>query len=74
MSLDGVIEAPGAGEAFGHGDRAIEFDRGPEGNQFKLDELQKAEAGGHPAWLRSNSRTDQRGGLSGRLSDANPGG
>jgi dihydrofolate reductase len=44
MTVDGGIEAPGGGEAFEHGGWAFEFDRGDEGNQFKLQELQNADA------------------------------
>ena len=44
MTLDGVIDAPGGGEAFEHGGWAFQFDRGAEGNEFKLDELRNADA------------------------------
>ena len=45
ISLDGVIQAPGGGEDdFEHGGWSFEFDRGDEGDQFKLDELVEAEA------------------------------
>jgi dihydrofolate reductase len=44
ISLDGVIEAPGGGESYSRGGWAFEFDRGEEGNQFKLDELVEADA------------------------------
>jgi dihydrofolate reductase len=44
MTVDGVIDAPGSGEAFELGGWAFQFDRGDEGNQFKLEELQKADA------------------------------
>jgi dihydrofolate reductase len=37
MSLDGVMEAPG-GEDFKYPGWSFEFDRGEDGNQFKLDE------------------------------------
>ncbi|MDQ3571742.1 MAG: dihydrofolate reductase family protein [Actinomycetota bacterium] len=37
VSLDGVMEAPG-GEDFKYPGWSFEFDRGEEGNQFKLDE------------------------------------
>ena len=43
ISLDGVIEAPGGGEDYSRGGWAFDFDRGEEGNQFKLDELMNAE-------------------------------
>jgi dihydrofolate reductase len=44
ISLDGVIEAPGGGEDYSRGGWAFEFDRGEEGNKFKLDELVEADA------------------------------
>lgn len=44
VTLDGVMEAPGGGEGFEHAGWAFRFDRGPEGDQFKLDELMKADA------------------------------
>jgi dihydrofolate reductase len=44
ISLDGVIEDPGGSEDFVHGAWTFEFDRGDEGNKFKLDELEEAEA------------------------------
>ena len=44
VSLDGVMEDPGGAEDYRHGGWTFEFDRGEEGNQFKLDELFEAEA------------------------------
>jgi dihydrofolate reductase len=44
VSLDGVIEAPGGGEDYKHGGWTFAIERGPEGDQFKLDELIEAEA------------------------------
>ena len=44
VSLDGVMEAPGGGEDFEHGGWTFEIDRGPEGNQFKLDETMSSDA------------------------------
>ncbi len=44
VSLDGVMEDPGGSEDFEHGGWTFRFDRGPEGDQFKLDELMEAEA------------------------------
>ena len=38
VSLDGVIEDPGGSENFKYGGWSFEFDRGDEGNKFKLDE------------------------------------
>jgi dihydrofolate reductase len=43
VSLDGVMEAPG-GEEFKYPGWSFDFDRGEEGNQFKLQEAQDAEA------------------------------
>ncbi len=42
-SLDGVMEAPG-GEDFKYPGWSFEFDRGEDGNQFKLDETLEADA------------------------------
>ena len=42
-SLDGVMEAPG-GEDFKYPGWSFEFDRGDDGNQFKLDETLEADA------------------------------
>jgi dihydrofolate reductase len=42
-SLDGVMEAPG-GEDFKYPGWSFEFDRGEDGNQFKLDETMEADA------------------------------
>jgi dihydrofolate reductase len=44
ISLDGVIEDPGGSEDFEHGGWSFEYDRGEDGNQFKQDELDAAEA------------------------------
>jgi dihydrofolate reductase len=44
ISLDGVIEDPGGSEDYVHGGWTFEIDRGDEGNKFKLDELEEAEA------------------------------
>ena len=43
VSLDGVMQAPG-GEEFKYPGWTFEFDRGDEGNQFKLDETMEADA------------------------------
>ena len=43
VSLDGVMEAPG-GEDFKYPGWSFEFDRGDDGNQFKLDETRQADA------------------------------
>lgn len=43
ISLDGVAQAPG-GEDFKYPNWSFEFDRGEEGEQFKVDEARGAEA------------------------------
>jgi dihydrofolate reductase len=43
ISLDGVVEAPG-GEEFKHPNWTFEFERGEDGDKFKLDEALEAEA------------------------------
>jgi dihydrofolate reductase len=43
VSLDGVMEAPG-GEDFKYKGWSFEFDRGDDGNQFKLDETMQSDA------------------------------
>jgi dihydrofolate reductase len=43
VSLDGVFEDPGGAEDYEHGGWTFEYDRGDEGNKFKLDELMEAE-------------------------------
>ena len=42
MSLDGVMEAPG-GEEFKYPGWSFEYDRGEDGNQFKLEETMRAD-------------------------------
>jgi dihydrofolate reductase len=44
ITLDGVIEAPGGGEAFEQGGWAFKFNRGDDGDKFKFDELMASEA------------------------------
>src|ERR671924_213876 len=44
VTLDGVMEDPGGAEDFERGGWAFEFDRGPDGNKFKLDEVMAADA------------------------------
>ena len=67
VTVDGVIEDPGGAESFDRGGWAFRFDRGAEGDKFKLDEVMQAEAlllgrvtyeGFAAAWP---SRTDQVG-------------
>jgi dihydrofolate reductase len=43
VSLDGVMEAPG-GEDFKYPGWSFDFDRGEDGNKFKLDEALESEA------------------------------
>jgi hypothetical protein len=43
VSLDGVYEDPGGAEGYEHGGWTFEYDRGEDGNQFKLDELLQAD-------------------------------
>jgi dihydrofolate reductase len=43
VSLDGVMQAPG-GEPFKYEGWSFEFDRGDDGNQFKLDETRQSDA------------------------------
>src|SRR6478735_5369743 len=43
VSLDGVMEAPGGEPDFKYPGWTFEFDRGDDGNQFKLDETRRAD-------------------------------
>jgi dihydrofolate reductase len=43
VSIDGIFEDPGGAEGYEHGGWTFEYDRGDEGNKFKLDELMEAE-------------------------------
>ena len=43
ISLDGVIEDPGGAEDYKYGGWSFEFDRGEEGDKFKLDETMAAD-------------------------------
>jgi dihydrofolate reductase len=67
VTLDGVMEDPGGAEGFDRGGWAFQFDRGPEGDKFKLDEVFETDAlllgrvtyqGFAEAWP---SRTDEAG-------------
>jgi dihydrofolate reductase len=67
VTLDGVMEDPGGAEGFDRGGWAFKFERGPEGDKFKLDEALEADAlllgrktyeGFAEAWP---SRTDEIG-------------
>ncbi|HYI98648.1 MAG TPA: dihydrofolate reductase family protein [Thermoleophilaceae bacterium] len=44
VSLDGVMEAPGGEPGFKYPGWTFEFERGDDGNQFKLDETMQADA------------------------------
>jgi dihydrofolate reductase len=44
VTLDGVFEDPGGAEGAPYGGWAFKFDQGPEGQQFKFDELKAAGA------------------------------
>jgi dihydrofolate reductase len=44
VTVDGVVEDPGGAEDFERGGWAFRFDRGPEGDKFKLDEVMAADA------------------------------
>jgi len=44
ISLDGVIEDPGGSEDYENGGWSFEYDRGEDGDKFKLDELMASDA------------------------------
>jgi len=44
VSMDGVMDDPGGSEGTRHGGWSFKFDRGAEGDRFKLDELDDADA------------------------------
>src|SRR3982750_3454477 len=44
VSLDGVVEDPGGAEDFKYGGWSFEFNRGAEGDAFKLDETRSSAA------------------------------
>jgi dihydrofolate reductase len=44
ITLDGVVEDPGGSENMDRGGWAFEYERGAEGDKFKLDEVMGAEA------------------------------
>jgi len=44
VSLDGVMEAPGGGEEYAHAGWTFKFDRGAEGDEFKLKETMDSAA------------------------------
>jgi dihydrofolate reductase len=43
VSIDGVFEDPGGSEDYEHGGWTFEYDRGDDGNAFKLDEVMGSE-------------------------------
>jgi dihydrofolate reductase len=43
ISVDGVIEDPGGAEDFEHGGWSFDYERGEDGDKFKMDELMDAE-------------------------------
>jgi dihydrofolate reductase len=43
VSVDGVFDDPGRAEDYKHGGWAFEYDRGEDGDSFKLDEVMEAE-------------------------------
>jgi dihydrofolate reductase len=44
VTVDGVFEDPGGSEKHERGGWAFQFERGPEGDQFKLDEVMASDA------------------------------
>jgi dihydrofolate reductase len=44
VTLDGVMEDPGGGEPFERGGWAFQFERGEDGDKFKLDEVMESSA------------------------------
>jgi dihydrofolate reductase len=44
ISVDGVVEDPGGSESWERGGWAFQFDRGDEGDKFKLDEIMASDA------------------------------
>src|ERR1700727_3131973 len=43
ISMGGVFEDPGGAEGYEHGGWTFEYDRGEDGDRFKLDELLEAD-------------------------------
>jgi dihydrofolate reductase len=43
VSIDGVFEDPGGAESYEHGGWTFEYDRGEDGEKFKLDEVMEAQ-------------------------------
>ena len=44
VTVDGVLEDPGGSESFERGGWAFQFDRGEDGDKFKLDEVMESSA------------------------------
>src|SRR3954451_10914013 len=44
VSVDGVVEDPGGSEDWDRGGWAFQYDRGPDGDKFKVDEVMAADA------------------------------
>jgi dihydrofolate reductase len=44
VSLDGVVEDPGGAESYKYGGWSLAFDRGAEGDEFKLEETRSSQA------------------------------
>jgi dihydrofolate reductase len=44
VSVDGVFEDPGGAQSYEHGGWTFEYDRGQDGEKFKLDEVMEASA------------------------------
>jgi dihydrofolate reductase len=44
VTVDGVVEDPGGAEGFDRGGWAFQFERGPDGDKFKLDEVMASDA------------------------------
>jgi|SRR5215207_4239669 len=44
MTVDGVVEDPGGSENHERGGWAFKFDRGPDGDKFKVEELEASDA------------------------------
>src|SRR5881398_76182 len=44
ITVDGVVEDPGGAENFERGGWAFQFDRGPDGDKFKIDEVMASDA------------------------------
>ena len=70
VTLDGVIEDPGGAEGLERGAWSFQFDRGPEGDKFKFDELAAADAlllgrvtyeGFAAAWPQMEEQTGEYG-------------